>query len=171
MTQVRTASKAKRSSQTRQSGERKHETREPVVYVPPALLDAPPPREGMRQRWVSVSILGNDLSAHAMKRQREGWHPRPADTLPKNWPAPTMDHGPFKGCIGIEGLILCEMSEEMAQARDRYFRRAVQTTQAFLAGDLGPVEREVGVPITTTVKDGHDIGSRDFEPEQDDDDS
>ena len=36
---------------------------------------------------------------------REGWEARPASTV-KNQLFPTINHGQWEGCIGIEGMLL-----------------------------------------------------------------
>jgi hypothetical protein len=85
-------------------------------------LDAPPARPGFRQRWVSTSILGQDIPQQVARRLRQGWTPRPADTVPDTFYAPTVAHGQFEGCVGVEGMILCELPEEKAQARTRHYK-------------------------------------------------
>lgn len=42
----------------------------------------PKPRKGMVQRWVRVDLHSQADNANVMKRFREGWRPRPADTVP-----------------------------------------------------------------------------------------
>ena len=119
----------------------------PEVWSPPTLLEAPPARPGMEQRWVSTSILGKDVPHHTMKRFREGWVPRAADTVPEDFPVPTITHGQFVGAIGIEGMILCEMPEEKISARKRYFRQKTKDLELFVDSSLGKTEREGGIPI------------------------
>ena len=65
-----------RSSETRENI-RDEESRPQTQWTPPALLDAPPPRDGMVQRWVATSIQGKDTPDNVYKRMREGWVARP----------------------------------------------------------------------------------------------
>ena len=108
-------------ARTTRNSEEVHPTREDIsrdeTWSPPSMLEAPPAREGMRQRWVSTQILGQDIPHHTMKRFREGWSPRPADTIPKDFPVPTIAQGQWAGHIGIEGMILCEMPETKVASR------------------------------------------------------
>ena len=87
---------------------------------PPALLDAPEPRPGFVQRWVATSIQGKDTPDNVYKRMREGWEARPANTV-KNQLFPTINHGQWEGCIGIEGMLLCEMPKEKHRQMKEYY--------------------------------------------------
>ena len=93
------------------SNSRDDEARPQTAWKPPSLLDAPEARPGMTQRWVSTSIQGKETPDNVFKRMREGWNPRPADTV-KDKRFPTINHGQWEGCIGIEGMLLCEMPLE-----------------------------------------------------------
>jgi len=117
------------------------------AWTQPSLLDAPPPRPGMVQRWVNTSILGKDVPHHVTKRQREGWASRPSDTVPEGFPVPTIEHGPHAGCVGVEGMILMEMSEERVASRSRYFAGKTSDQQLFVDAQLGKEERQGGIPI------------------------
>ena len=152
------------TKRTSREAEETHLDREDLsredIWEPPALLEAPPARPGMRQRWVSTSILGKDVPQHAARRFREGWTPRPANTVPNDFYVPTIAHGQFEGVVGVEGMILCEMPEERAQARDRYFRGKTSDQQRFVNQALDKVAQSGGVEIDKTSKEGIDRGSR-----------
>ena len=131
--------------------ETSHPTREEEsradVWIPPGLLDAPAPRPGMRQRWVSTQILGNDVPQHTMRRFREGWQPRPVDTVSDDFYVPSIEHGKYEGCVGVEGMILCEMPEERAQMREAYFKSKTRDQTNYVNVQLGRVGRAGGIPI------------------------
>jgi len=129
------------------------------VWTPPGLLDAPPPRQGMRQRWVSTQILGDEIPHHTMRRFREGWTPRPANTIPENFPIPTIEHGKHEGCIGIEGMILCEMPEKRALAREAYFKGKTEDQSDYVRTQLGKVGRQGGIPIDQEIDRSFSRGS------------
>lgn len=130
---------------------REDETRASDDWTPPALLDAPPPREGMVQRWVTTSILGEEVPHHTMKRFREGWQPRPADTVPKDFPIPTIQHGQFEGFIGVEGSLLCEIPEERVAARTKYFKKKTGELSQFADQGLEQTAAKGGIPIDKEV--------------------
>ena len=88
-----------RANQTRNSV-RDEEARPMTAWKPPSLLDAPEARPGYVQRWVATSIQGKESPDNVYKRMREGWEPRPADTV-KSKLFPTINHGQWAGSIGI----------------------------------------------------------------------
>ena len=113
-------------------------------WLPPSVLDAPPPREGFRQRWIATRILGEETPAHTMRRFREGWVPRKKDTLPEGFHAPTINHGQYADVIGVEGMILCEMPKSRVEARDRYYRQKSIDQNISVEKDLQRIERANG---------------------------
>jgi hypothetical protein len=125
-------------------------------WKPPSNLDAPPPRRGHVQRWVRTAIRNEDDVRNLAAQFRIGWVPRRADTVPESFPVATIKHGEFAGVIGIHGLILCEMPEELNQRRkDYYDAQTEQQTQA-VASDLErvshpqmPLTREQKSTVTT----------------------
>jgi len=122
------------------------ESRPQTTWTPPALLDAPEPRAGMVQRWVATSIQGKDTPDNVYKRMREGWEARPASTV-KNQLFPTINHGQWEGCIGIEGMLLCEMPSEKHKAMKAYHHNKSLEQNESLAGDLNALEQKTGQRI------------------------
>jgi len=117
------------------------------AWLPPSVLDAPTAREGMRQRWVRTSILGKPEPHHVARQMRSGWTPRPSDTVPKDFAVPTIAHGEFKGYVGVEDMILCEMPEEKAQARASYFKHKTGEQSQFTKNALAKTQASGGIPI------------------------
>jgi hypothetical protein len=134
-----------RASQTRNSI-RDEEARRETAWKPPALLDAPEARPGYVQRWVATSIQGKDTPDNVYKRMREGWEPRSADTV-KSKLFPTINHGQWEGCIGIEGMLLCEMPEERHQAMKDYYSGKNEEQNESVVGELEALGRSSGQPI------------------------
>ena len=122
------------------------ESRPQASWTPPALLDAPEPRDGFVQRWVATSIQGKDTPDNVYKRMREGWEARPANTV-KNQLFPTINHGQWEGCIGIEGMLLCEMPTEKHKAMKAYHHNKSLEQNESLAGDLNALEQRTGQRI------------------------
>lgn len=52
------------------------------TWEPQPFTSAPPPLEGFEQRWVRVRMGGQDDVQNYLKRMKQGWKPRPANTLP-----------------------------------------------------------------------------------------
>ena len=134
-----------RASQTRNSI-RDEEARRETAWKPPALLDAPEARPGYVQRWVATSIQGKDTPDNVYKRMREGWEPRSADTVNSTL-FPTINHGQWEGCIGIEGMLLCEMPEERHQAMKDYYSGKNAEQNESVVGELEALGRRSGQPI------------------------
>ena len=151
-------------ARTTRNSEKIHTTREDVsreeTWSPPSMLEAPPAREGMRQRWVSTQILGQEMPHHTMKRFREGWTPRSIDTIPKDFPVPTIAQGQWAGHVGVEGMILCEMPETKVAARRQYFARKNADLNQFVDSNLNKVEQSGGVAIDRNVKSSVSRGQK-----------
>ena len=134
-----------RNAETRHAP-REEETRA-ETWTPPAILDAPTAREGFKQRWIATQIQGKDVPHQVMRRFREGWVPRPADTIPESFQMPTIAHGTHEGCVGVEGMLLCEMPVERLKARERYFAGKTGELNQFVDQQLDNVERAGGHKI------------------------
>mgnify|MGYP003632755339 FL=1 len=134
-----------RASEIRESV-RDEESSPQTSWTPPALLDAPEARPGYVQRWVATSIQGKDTPDNVYKRMREGWEARPADTV-KSTLFPTINHGQWEGCIGIEGMLLCEMPEDKHKAMKAYHYGKSREQNESLSGDLDALGRKAGQPI------------------------
>ena len=122
---------------------RDEESRPQTTWTPPALLDAPDARPGFIQRWVATTIQGKDTPDNVYKRMREGWEPRKASTV-KDQKFPTINHGQWAGCIGIEGMLLCEMPQEKHQAMKDYYRGKSRDQNEALTGELDSLGRKTG---------------------------
>lgn len=121
-------------------------------------LDAPPPRPGFKQRWVRVSSRGQDDPVNASRKEREGWLPRRADTVPAEYRVPTISRGQFAGCIGQGGLVLCEMPIERVKRRNAFFRAKADAMTSAIDQRLRDAQTPGGPEIvkkhTTTVTVG-----------------
>ena len=122
---------------------RDEESRPQTTWTPPALLDAPEARPGMVQRWVATTIQGKDTPDNVYKRMREGWEPRKASTV-KDQKFPTINHGQWAGCIGIEGMLLCEMPKEKHLSMKAYYQGKSNDQNEALTGELDSLGRKTG---------------------------
>lgn len=124
---------------------------ENTPWVRPTSLEAPPPRKGFRQRWVRVGSMGQDDPTNTARKFREGWRPRPSDSLPKGYHAPTISHGKWAGCIGVEGMVLCEMPEKLAEKRNKHYQAKTQLVTDTIESDLQN-QSHPSMPITQERK-------------------
>ena len=105
-----------RASQTRSKSER------PKVWVPPSSLDAPPAPDGFRYRWIRAESVGFQDTKNISGRLREGYELVRADEYPdSNYP--TMNEGRYAGVIGVGGLLLARIPEEIALQIDAYYKK------------------------------------------------
>ena len=153
-----------RASETRNSI-REEQVRPEATWKPPSLLDSPEPRPGMTQRWIATSIQGKDTPDNVYKRMREGWNPRPAETV-KDKLFPTINHGQWAGSIGIEGMLLCEMPLETHKQMKAYYSNRNSEQNESVSGDLDALRRKTGQSIYQNRKSSSSRG-RDYSAMED----
>jgi hypothetical protein len=100
-----------RASQTRSKSER------PKVWVPPSSLDAPPAPDGFRYRWIRSEVVGFQDTKNITGRLREGYELVRAEEVENASDYPVLEDGKYKGVIGVGGLLLAKVPEEIAQQR------------------------------------------------------
>ena len=105
--------KTSRASSTRSKTER------PKVWTPPTALDAPPAPDGFRHRWIRAESLGFSDTKNVSARLREGFELVRADEYPDTQ-YPVITDGKYAGVIGVGGLLLARISEEIAKQRAAY---------------------------------------------------
>ncbi len=118
-----------RASQTREKTSKKK------VWTPPSSLDAPPAPTGFRHRWIRVESLGFQDTKNIAGRIRSGYELVRADEYPDEI-YPTMKEGKYAGVIGVGGLVLARIPEEIAQSRTEYFKRQTQERNEAIDNDL-----------------------------------
>jgi hypothetical protein len=121
--------KTSRASETRAKNTR------PQVWTPPSSLDAPPAPDGYRQRWIRVESMGFDDTKNASGKLRSGWEFVRADQYPEeNYPV--LKEGKYAGVIGVGGLVLARIPEELAQQREEYYNRRTKDREDAVNNDL-----------------------------------
>ena len=121
--------KTSRASQTRQ------ETERPKVWTPPSSLDAPPAPDGFRHRWIRAESLGFQDSKNISGRLRSGYELVRADEY-KDSDYPVIIEGKYKGVIGVGGLVLARVPEEIAKQRTEYYQRQAEGQDEAVEHDL-----------------------------------
>jgi hypothetical protein len=116
-------------------------------WVRPTSLEAPPARPGFVQRWIRVGTMGQDDPTNVARKFREGWKPRPSSSVPPTFHSPTIAHGKWAGCIGVEGMLLCEMPEKMVANRNKHYLAKTDNTTKAIASELQKHSRP-DMPIT-----------------------
>jgi len=131
--------KASRASQTRSKTER------PKVWAPPSSLDAPPAPDGFRHRWIRSESLGFQDTKNISGRLRSGYELVRADEYPDS-DYPVVHDGKYKGIIGVGGLLLARIPEELAKQRTDYFQRQTEGQNEAVEHDLMKEEHK-SMPI------------------------
>ena len=118
-----------RASQTRSKTER------PKEWAPPSSLDAPTAPDGFRHRWIRAESLGFQDSKNISGRIRSGYELVRADEY-KDSDYPVVTDGKYAGVIGVGGLVLARVPEEIAKARTEYFRKQSEGQEEAIDNDL-----------------------------------
>ena len=128
-----------RASQTRSKTER------PKKWTPPTSLDAPKPPAGFRHRWIRAEIVGFDDTKNIMGQLRSGWVLVRADEY-QDQDYPVVKDGKYSGIIGVGGLLLARIPEEIAKQRDEYFKKQTEARDEAVDSDLMK-EQHPSMPI------------------------
>ena len=121
--------KTSRANQTRSKSER------PKVWVPPSSLDAPPAPKGFRHRWIRAESVGFDDTKNIAGKLRSGWELVRADSY-EGSDYPVVKDGKYAGIIGVGGLLLARIPEEIAKQRTEYFQKQTEARDEAVDNDL-----------------------------------
>ena len=122
--------KTSRANQTRSKSER------PKVWVPPSSLDAPPAPDGFRYRWIRAEVVGFQDTKNISGRLREGYELVRAEEVENASDYPVLEDGKYKGVIGVGGLLLAKVPDEIAAARTAYVKKRADGMDEAIENDL-----------------------------------
>jgi len=108
--------KTSRASQTREKESRKK------VWTPPSSLDAPPAPTGFQHRWIRAESMGFEDSKNIQGRVRSGYELVRGDEYP-DADFPVVESGKYKGVIGVGGLVLARVPDEIVKQRADYYAK------------------------------------------------
>ena len=128
-----------RASQTREK------TSQKKVWAPPSSLDAPPAPTGFKHRWLRAESLGFQDTKNISGRLRSGYELVRSDEYPDG-DYPIVEDGKYKGVIGVGGLVLARIPEEVAKAREDYFAQQTKDRDDAVNNDLMK-EQHSSMPI------------------------
>jgi len=131
--------RASRASQTREKETHKK------VWSPPSSLDAPPAPTGFKHRWIRVESMGFNDTKNLQGRLRSGYELVRADEYPDS-AFPVVEDGKYSGVIGVGGLLLARVPEEIAQQRNDYYVKQGQDNVEAVDNDLMK-EQHPSMPI------------------------
>ena len=129
-----------RASQTRSKTER------PKVWVHPSALDAPPAPDGFRYRWIRAESVGFQDTKNISGRIREGYELVRSEEIENASDYPVVEDGKYKGVVGVGGLLLAKVPEEIARQRQAYMTERHRERDEAINNDLMK-EQDQRMPI------------------------
>ena len=126
----------KETKTTSRANQTRSKTERPKVWVPPSSLDAPPAPDGFRYRWIRAESLGFDDSKNIQGRLRSGYELVRAEEVENSSDYPVLDTGKYKGVIGVGGLLLAKVPDEIANQRAAYIKKRTEGMNEAVDNDL-----------------------------------
>ena len=142
--------KTSRAAATRSKTER------PKEYKPPSSLDAPPAPDGFRHRWIRAESMGFIDGKNVYGRLRSGYELVRADEYDSEQYPVVLD-GKYAGIIGVGGLLLARIPEELAQARVDYQQKQTEGQDESVETDLLR-DQDKRMPIKIDRNSKHTFG-------------
>tara|TARA_R110002153_G_scaffold205744_1_gene358489 strand:- start:36 stop:506 length:471 start_codon:yes stop_codon:yes gene_type:complete len=134
----------KKTSRTDNSREK---TKRNQPWRPPSSLEAPEAPPGFKHRWIRAETLGTDDRKNMAARLREGFELVRADEYP-DFAAPTIESGSHAGIIGVGGLVLARIPNEIVESRAEYFAEQTKTQEEAVDNNLFK-EQHRSMPISS----------------------
>ena len=131
-------------------------TERPKEYKPPSSLDAPPAPDGFRHRWIRAESMGFNDTKNIHGRLRSGYELVRADEYDAEQYPVVMD-GKYAGVIGVGGLLLARIPEELAQSRMDYQQKQTEGQDESVETDLLR-DQDKRMPIKIDRNSKHTFG-------------
>ena len=109
------ADRSSREVKTREREERK-------VWRPGSALEAPEPPIGYSHRYIRESVMEFDDKTNVHKRRQEGYELVRSEEYP-DWAGPVVDEGRNAGIIGVGGLVLARIPNEIRDQRNQHYQQ------------------------------------------------
>ena len=142
--------KTSRAAVTRSKTER------PKEYKHPSSLDAPPAPDGFRHRWIRAESMGFNDTKNIHGRLRSGYELVRADEYDSEQYPVVLD-GKYAGVIGVGGLLLARIPEELAQSRMDYQQKQTEGQDESVETDLLR-DQDKRMPIKIDRNSKHTFG-------------
>ena len=135
----------KNDKRTSRASQTREKTSQKKVWSPPSSLDAPPAPTGFQHRWLRAESLGFQDTKNITGRLRSGYELVRADEYPDS-EFPIVEDGKYKGVIGVGGLVLARVPNEIAQQRADYYKKQAKDNVDAVDNDLMK-EQHPSMPI------------------------
>lgn len=132
---------------------------DPMKVINPTNLDAPEPRPGYVQRWISDQGADGTVSKEWARKMKQGWSPRDPSTISDHQRRiyETSKTQSGDGAIRMAGLVLCEIPRNVAMERkhavDELIRRQRASVHPSAANLKNGEARKAGVAGELTITD------------------
>jgi len=146
----------KDENKTSRAAVTRSKTERPKEYKPPSSLDAPPAPDGFRHRWIRAESMGFNDTKNIHGRLRSGYELVRADEYDSDT-YPTVLDGKYAGVIGVGGLLLARIPEELAQSRMDYQKRQTEGQDEAVETDLLR-DQDKRMPISVDRNSKHTFG-------------
>jgi hypothetical protein len=146
----------KDENKTSRAAVTRSKTERPKEYKPPSSLDAPTAPDGFRHRWIRAESMGFNDTKNIHGRLRSGYELVRADEYDTDQ-YPTVLDGKYAGVIGVGGLLLARIPEELAQSRMDYQRRQTEGQDESVETDLLR-DQDKRMPIKIDRNSKHTFG-------------
>ena len=146
----------KDTNKTSRAAVTRSKTERPKEYKPPSSLDAPPAPDGFRHRWIRAESMGFNDTKNIHGRLRSGYELVRADEYDADSYPVVMD-GKYAGVIGVGGLLLARIPEELAQSRMDYQRQQTEGQDESVETDLLR-DQDKRMPIKIDRNSKHTFG-------------
>ena len=146
----------KDENKTSRAAVTRSKTERPKEYKPPSSLDAPPAPDGFRHRWIRAESMGFNDTKNIHGRLRSGYELVRADEYDAESYPVVMD-GKYAGVIGVGGLLLARIPEELAQSRMDYQKRQTEGQDESVETDLLR-DQDKRMPIKIDRNSKHTFG-------------
>ena len=146
----------KDTNKTSRAAVTRTKTERPKEYKPPSSLDAPPAPDGFRHRWIRAESMGFNDTKNIHGRLRSGYELVRADEYDTDQ-YPTVLDGKYAGVIGVGGLLLARIPEELAQARMDYQQKQTEGQDESVETDLLR-DQDKRMPIKIDRNSKHTFG-------------
>ena len=131
-------------------------TERPKEYKPPSSLDAPTAPDGFRHRWIRAESMGFNDTKNIHGRLRSGYELVRADEYDAEQYPVVLD-GKYAGIIGVGGLLLARIPEELAQSRMDYQMKQTEGQDESVENDLLK-DQDKRMPIKIDRNSKHTFG-------------
>ena len=146
----------KDENKTSRAAVTRSKTERPKEYKPPSSLDAPPAPDSFRHRWIRAESMGFNDTKNIHGRLRSGYELVRADEYDTEQYPVVLD-GKYAGIIGVGGLLLARIPEELAQSRMDYQQKQTEGQDESVETDLLR-DQDKRMPIKIDRNSKHTFG-------------